>query len=265
MDERYVEEELQGGPGGSIPEDPNPADRIIATVTAPRRAFDGLLRAKNLNAVIGIGAVVLIIISFASTFVLSSSEVFQEQQAERMERTLEQMEDMEGMTDEDLEDVREGMELQSAGGVIGSLIGLVIFMPILLLILGLIVMGVSKAFEKGSESYIRYRHALAVATLGMIPMYLVSLLLAVIQLLAAVDMMSLGLHSLVSEDQTALHIGMMVFTIPSILWFVITGVGTASIARSGESGPIVTYAGIAFTFMAIYGVLASMFPMISPV
>lgn len=265
MDERYVEEELQGGPGGFIPEDPDPADRIIATVTAPRRAFDGLLRARNLNAVIGIGAVVLIIISFASTFVLSSSEIFQAQQAEKMERTLENLEGREGISDEDIESMREGMDMQSTVGIIGSLIGLVISIPLMLLVVGLIIFAVSKAFEQGSESYIRYRHALAVAALAMIPMNLASLLLAVVQLLAGVDVMSFGLHSIVPRDQTALHMAMMAFTIPSILWFVITGIGTASIARSGESGPIVTYAGIAFTFMAIYGVLASIFPMISPV
>lgn len=265
MDERYVEAELQGGPEIGMPEDPDPADRIVASLTAPRRAFDGLLRARNLNGVIGIAAVVLVVLAVATNVITGSSDLFKVQQQERMERMIEQMEETEGVSDEDIEDMREGFNPDSSVGMIGMIIGSVITVPLILLILGLIILAVAKVFESGSETYIRYRHALAVAALSLIPMYVLSLLLATIQLVAGVDATRIGLHALVPTDMVVLHVALMAFTLPLIAWFVVAGIGTASIARSGETAPIITFAGITVAFMAIMGVLASIFPMMSPV
>lgn len=260
--EGELQQEIRSGEEG--PEVPTAADRIIGSVVSPSEAFSGLLAAPNLGRVVGIAALVAILLSFASTVLMTSSELYAEKQEANIERAIEQYGDMEGISDEDVEDFERSLATQQSMSVIMAFVSALLSVPFMLLLLGLVVLAVSKIFERGEQTYIRYIHALAVATLGIIPMSLAGLVLGALQYFAHLDASLFGLGLLAPEGHTALTLILSAFTIPAIWGIAVLGIGTAQIARSSSTGPIATYAGILLVIMALLGLLVSQLPFLEP-
>lgn len=232
--------------------DPGPTDRIVATVASPMIAFNGLLRARNLGAIIGLSLVVGIVTLFASFLLISQTEVYAEQISEQTEKTLERFRESGQFSTDQMAEIERSMGGNSNQGPVMVIVGFILMVPILTLIISLAVLVVSKILEKSSESYVRFTHALTVSSMAIVPFGLLSLLMGLIQFLFEVNVTSFGLSGFVGQENMALYTMATLFTIPPLAYVASLAFGTRSLARSGVVGPFIILLILA---LVAYGVL----------
>ncbi|MCB0711248.1 MAG: YIP1 family protein [Ignavibacteriae bacterium] len=216
-------------------EEQSAADRVLAVVTAPKRAFAGILNIR-LGGVIGISFAVAILLNIVSTLLMFSSpdvvEAMKTNQIEQIDKRLDDL-SLSSAQKEQVEQQREQVEGMSSttymiGGVITSVLGV----PFIALLVGLLILLIAKVIEEGRETRIRFVHALAVAALGSVISGIGSLLSAAIMKLTGTLEVPLGLAAIIKPDSKVLQGVVGVLNLPYLWWMIVIGIGIAAIARS---------------------------------
>ena len=218
-------------------------DRILYTITAPKKAFQGLLIAKP-GAIILVSLAVAVVLSiFSNVMTLSSDEVrdaIQKQSDERIERILDDPD----LTDEEREAVESSMEAfgSPGGSILTASIGTIVFIPIGALVVALFVLLIAKVLESGYEAEVRYVHALMVASLGYVVFTVGGVIVAGILLLIDPGAVTLGFAGLIKSDSTILKSFVGALS-PNMIWYyVVIGLGIAAIARTTVAKATLSFA-----------------------
>ncbi len=239
-----------------------PTDRVLYTVTAPKRAFAGLLNTK-LGGVIGISLGVAILLSLITSFMMFGSDEYignlKEMQAERFEEML----DDPGLTSSEREAIEEQQEavesVSDAQYMFGGLISAVLGVPIIALLVGLLVFIVAKVIEEGRESRVGFVHGFAVASLAGIISAVGGLIQFGLIRITGNPNLQLGPAALVDIDSPVLGAVLGVFSLPYIWWLVVIGIGTATIARSSIAKATLILLAAVVAIAALLGFLAGTF------
>lgn len=234
------------------------ADRIRYVVTAPKRAFQGLNESR-VGGVIGVSLLVgalLFVVSIVLLF--SSGDMIRQAKAEQITR-MEEMLDRPGMTEgqrESIEKQIQDIEDSPAWAfmVFGAAIPVFFIMAIQLLI-ALVVFVIAKIYESGHETRVKYSRALAVTTLAWIVSAIGGLVLAVAALLTGNLELSRGFGTLAGSDSAVVTALVGALGPNSIWWYIVVGIGIATIARTSAAKATVTFASVVILVSVLIGML----------
>lgn len=239
--------------------DQSPIDRLFNLVSAPARAFEGLLVVGKRGGIVLVPLLIAVLFSVASTLLFSSSELGIEQFEMQRAEQIAQLEES-GMSAREREEAIEMMDMffspenrtlmTAAFSLVGIAIGV--------LILGIIIFAVARVLEKGSESYIALAHGVSVGAYGMALYSAISLVVIVLSLLFG-TMIEPGLGALVPDDQATLNGLAAMVSIPAIWVLIVLGIGTATISRSRTSTATMAIAGTGIVIALVLGGLMVLF------
>lgn len=242
-------------------EELSPTDRILYVVTSPKRAFQGLHRAR-LGPILGICTLVIAVLTTISTALMFSSDEFLQQTKEQQISGLEKVMDKPGLSEEDREGLEkkiDDIENTSAatfilfGALFGSIGALLV-----VVIIALIVFVIAKILEKGRETRVRFGQALAVTSLSAIITVLVSVVFAVIVLVSGNPDFAKGFAAIVQTDSAVLGALVGALSPQSIWWYVVTGIGIAMISKASVLKSTLSLAAVIIIFSIVLGVIGEM-------
>lgn len=231
----HYPEYSDGGEGVLQEPEISPMDRVLYVVTAPKRAFEGLL-STEVGAVVGWGLLVSVILSVVMVVIMQTNDAYIEVSNTVQQEKMAEVLNNPDLTDEQRESMEDSMGMISSPTflILAAVLGVAILVPIMMVLAAVLVFIIAKILESGRESYLRFSHAMAVTSLGFIVSVLGSLVLTVISLLTdpAVAVNQSGLAGLLNVDTPALA-GVINGLSPNMLWYyAVTGLGIASIART---------------------------------
>ena len=236
-------------------------DRIMAVITSPKRAFEGLLNVPRLGSIIGISMVVGIILSVVTVALMYTSEEYiasiKNAQAERFEKVLADP----SLSSEQKENIQKQQEateeVSNTQYIIGAVMTAVLGPPIMAVLFGLLFLIIAKIIEQGHESRVRYSHALTVASLTGVIYGVGSLIMGAIARIAGSQKVLMGLAGFVDTDSVVLTALLGVFSLPILWWIGVSGLGIATIAKGNVGKATAILFGFFILLVVILGVIAS--------
>jgi hypothetical protein len=226
-----------------LEEEPGVFDRFVMAITSPREAFEGLLSSERLGPIIRWGLLLAILVGlFGAVAILSSPEMIQKQMdAQRAQ--IEKKHDAGKMTDQQYEATMKAFDSGGPGKGLYmgfAIIGVIVFVPVAILLIGLLVYIISRILQTGQDPRLRYSTALAVVLTGTF-ISCIDTLVKFVGIYVTKDPQFAPDLSLVMPTDNAIAKMALSVTDPfTIWWLLVMGVGIAAISKSTWAKSVVT-------------------------